>query len=202
MAAYSSKSDPCSLRRSRRSVVRVGIIEESYSREYPSSACGTFSPLGGEKATQFRAALNWVAFSPLRGEKVPKADEGQLQNVTLETHPHTQSRAGRRCANHGLAVLRIRGNGVVVVGFGEAPALIEQDRALGVEDVEDVEQYVHGRGAERDRVAEVEIDVVVVRRAAFRTALRKEEFIAAVRIGVAVARERRTAAPIRRGADR
>jgi tRNA(Ile)-lysidine synthase len=41
------------------------------------------SPLcGGEKATQLRAARDSVAFSPPRGEKVPKADEGSVPRST------------------------------------------------------------------------------------------------------------------------
>ncbi len=51
-------------------------------RMHPSSAFGTFSPHRGEKATQFNAARDSVAFSPPREEKVPKADEGYVRIST------------------------------------------------------------------------------------------------------------------------
>ena len=69
----------------------------------------------------------------------------------------------------------------------EAPALVEQDRPLGVEQVEDVDEEVDRRPATSIGIAEVEVRLVVVRRAAFGAALGEEELVAAVGVGVAVA---------------
>src|SRR5213075_2723464 len=87
----------------------------------------------------------WIAQARLRGGKPPQSRAAASCRTPFRSERNSYAEPGRRRrrSQHRLEVIRIDRRGRRVVRFFEAPALIEQDRALRVEDVEDVEQQVH-----------------------------------------------------------
>ena len=78
-----------------------------------------------------------------------------------------------------MQVARVHRRRGGIVRLLEAVALVEEDGLLRVEEVEDVHEEVDLHGTERERIAEVQIEVVVRGRAAFVAARRQEDSIAA-----------------------
>src|SRR3954447_14535067 len=101
-----------------------------------------------------------------------------------ERPPHAQPRRCCRSADDWFQVIRVRGVRERVVAFLETVAFVEEHRPLRVEDVENVEEDVELRTAERDGVAEVDVGVVVARSAAFGVARSEEEFVAPVGVRI------------------
>src|SRR6202022_1436983 len=115
----------------------------------------------------------------------------------LESQAYAEPRRGRRGAEDSLPVSRIDRRWRGVVRLLESPAFVEQNRPLGIENVEDIQKHVDLGSSELDRISEVDVGVIVAGGAAFCAASSEEEFVAAVSVGIAVAGERRSASPIR-----
>src|SRR5436305_12001339 len=72
---------------------------------------------------------------------------GSGSKAALEAHPQPQPQRPRRGAEHRFLVVRVDRGRRGVVRLLEAPALVEKNRPLGVQQVEDVEEEVDRRRA-------------------------------------------------------
>ena len=70
----------------------------------------------------------------------PARSSDARRRLSLEADPHPQPHRRRRRPEDRLPVVRVDGRRRGVVRLLEAPALVEEDRPLGVEDVEDVQR--------------------------------------------------------------
>src|SRR5947207_1407274 len=89
----------------------------------------------GDETARPREILSWPSYEiRCRG----------LQR-SLEAHPQPQPERPRRGAEHRFLVVQVdRGRGDVVLLLA-APALVDEDRPLGVQQIEDVEEDVDRR---------------------------------------------------------